>query len=97
MALEPLLMSAEIVLGGVGEVLRSSDGPARGRYPGIDKADDIQPVRHKRTQLNPGPSLPTSAKRSKAKDALPFDWCDPSPQREVHFALESKRKAFKKG
>src|SRR5262245_35354261 len=48
MALEPFLVGGEIVLRRVGQLLRPGDGPLRGGDLRVDKAGDVQPVRHRR-------------------------------------------------
>src|SRR4029077_6797251 len=48
MMLEPLFMGDEIVLRRLGQLLRPGDGPPRGGDLRVDKADDVQPVRHRR-------------------------------------------------
>src|SRR6476660_3945504 len=48
MALEPFCVGGEIVLRRLGQLLRPGDGPPRGGDLRVDKADDVQPVRHRR-------------------------------------------------
>src|SRR6476660_7713989 len=48
MALEPFCVGGEIVLRRLGQLLRPGDGPPRGGDLRVDKADDVQSVRHRR-------------------------------------------------
>lgn|SRR6516162_10138274 len=93
MAFEPFFVRAEIVLGGVGELLGSCDRPPRRHDSRVDDTDDVETIRHKQYS----PSLPNPREQApegrNAKDAPQRDAAGLSGHAS---APESKREGFKK-